>query len=73
VDDPSAAATMVERIFRVVHRLARGEFEGPEQRLRSGQFVRSWLVHPVRIHYRRTTDTLQVLRVYHQARRPNTK
>ena len=59
-----------ERIFRVVLRLARGDFEGPERRLRSGQMVRSWPVHPLRIHYRRTTDALHVLRVYRHARRP---
>jgi plasmid stabilization system protein ParE len=65
--------SMAERVFRVVHRLARGEFDGPEQQLRSGQVIRSWPVYPLRIYYRRTTDTFQVLRVYHQARRPIAK
>jgi len=68
-DDPRAAVKMIDRIFRVVLRLARGDFEGPERRLRSGQMVRSWPVHSLRIHYRRT-DALHVLRVYRHARRP---
>jgi hypothetical protein len=35
--------------------------------------VRSWPIHPLRIYYRRTRDTLQILRVYHQSWRPIAK
>jgi hypothetical protein len=43
---------------------------GPEQKFRSGELVRSWPVSRLRVYYQRTADTLIVLRVYHQARRP---
>lgn len=66
-DDRMAATHLIERLFRAVHQLAHGVFEGPAQRLRSGRTVRSWPAYPSRIYYRRTTDALQILRVYHQA------
>jgi plasmid stabilization system protein ParE len=53
--------------------LAQRAFEGPEQRLRSGLLVRSWPLPPYRLYYRRRDDSLEILRVYHQARRPITK
>ena len=68
-----AAMRIAQRIFAVIGQLADGAFEGPEQRLRSGEPVRSWPVHPLRIYYRRTANALQVLRVYHQARQPIVK
>ena len=54
--DPSAAARVAERVLSMVDRLARGEFEGPEQVLASGERVRSWPVRPLRIYYQRSTD-----------------
>lgn len=60
-------------MLRVVEQLAAGDFEGPEQRLRSGRLVRSWPVPPLRVYYQRRADELVVLRVYHHARRPLTK
>jgi plasmid stabilization system protein ParE len=68
--NPDAADRLEARVFSIIERLAEGEFEGPEQRLRSGDVVRSWPVSPLRIYYQRTPDTLVILRVYHQARRP---
>jgi plasmid stabilization system protein ParE len=62
-----------ERIFEIIERLAVREMEGPEQRLRTGQIVKSWPVPPVRIYYQRTLDVLEIVRVYHQARRPITR
>jgi plasmid stabilization system protein ParE len=35
--------------------------------------VRSWPLPPYRIYYRRRDGFLDVMRVYHQARRPLTK
>jgi hypothetical protein len=58
------------RIFEISERLAGREMEGPEQRLRTGHIVKSWPVSPVRIYYQRTRDVLEVVRIYHQSRRP---
>ena len=54
-------------------RLDEGLFEGPEQRLRGGMLVRSWPLPPYRIYYRRRDGFLDVMRVYHQARKPITR
>jgi plasmid stabilization system protein ParE len=37
---------------------------------RGGDKVRSWPAPPFRIYYRRESETLIVLRVYHSSRRP---
>lgn len=71
--NPYAAVGLDERIFEIIERLAARELEGPEQRLRNGQIVKSWLVPPVRIYYQRTLDVLEIVRVYHQSRRPITR
>lgn len=68
--NPRAAAELEQRIFDIVERLASCDLEGPEQRLLSGQIVKSWPVPPVRIYYQRAVDVLKILRIYHQARRP---
>jgi plasmid stabilization system protein ParE len=70
---PTAAADLDANISRCIDRLASGEFDGPVSRLRSGAIVRSWAVPPFRVYYQRLTDTLLVVRVYHQARRPITR
>ena len=69
-DNPAAAARFVERIREVVMLLAEGGLDGLRSRFRSGLEVRSWPVPPFRIFYRRETDKLHVLRIYHQSRRP---
>lgn len=69
-DDPQAAVRLADRVFEIVDRLAEGELDEPEQRLRSGEPVRSWPVPPLRIYYQRAPDNLAVLRIYHQARDP---
>jgi plasmid stabilization system protein ParE len=71
--NPAAAVELKEYLLATMERLAHGEFEGPEVRLRSGRSVRSWPVTPYRIYYQRYADELRVLRVYHQARRPIVK
>jgi plasmid stabilization system protein ParE len=65
--------TLVEDVAALAERLARGDFDGPEQRLKSGLLVRSWPFPPYRLYYRRRDSVLEVMRVYHQARRPITK
>jgi plasmid stabilization system protein ParE len=68
----AAGERMYRNITDLVARLAEGEFEGPENRLHSGATVRSWPISPYRIYYQRGEDALQIVRIYHQARRPLT-
>ena len=68
--NPVAAGELGRRIFEVIDKLARGAFDGPELTLETGDLVRSWPVPPVRVLYERHSDTLWVLRIYHQARSP---
>ena len=68
---PRAAAATAEIVFGAIDKLAAGEFEGPERRLRStGERVRSWPVPPYRIYYRREPEAFFVLRVHHGRRDP---
>jgi plasmid stabilization system protein ParE len=68
--NPRAAAALGQRIVEIVESLASLELEGPEQRLLSGELVKSWPVPPVRIYYQRAVGVLQIIRIYHQSRRP---
>lgn len=67
---PDAADRLIDRAFALFRALEQREFEGPLQKLRNGLEVRSWPLPPFRVYYRRGTEGLVVLRVYHQARRP---
>lgn len=69
-DNLPAADRMLGRIVEVVGMLASGEIEGREVSLRDGRRVHTWPVPPYRIYYRRRDHLFQVVRVYHQARRP---
>ena len=71
--NPAAAAELIDQLLSTIKKLADGEFQGAELRLRSGAIVRSWPIVPYRIYYRRSAEALQVVRVYHQARRPIAK
>ena len=71
--NPTAAAELTDQLLSTIEKLAQGEFQGTEVQLRSGAIVRSWPVVPYRIYYRRSDEALQVVRVYHQARRPIAK
>ena len=68
--NPAAAVDLESRIFSTIGRLIERAFEGFEQTLADGEVVRSWAVPPVRIYYQRGADTLLIVRIYHQARRP---
>ena len=68
--NPLAADDLEERVFAAAERLAAGDFDGPEERLTSGNLVRSWPVPPFRLYYQRRGTTLWILRVYHHARKP---
>lgn len=69
-DDQAAADREIDRILAALRLLAEQKVDGREVVLQSGQRLRLWLVAPYRVYYRRQGDTLQVVRVYHQARRP---
>ena len=70
---PDRPLTLVDDVMALAGRLARGEFDGPEQRLKTGLVVRSWPLPPYRLYYRRRDGVLEIMRVYHQARRPIAK
>jgi plasmid stabilization system protein ParE len=65
-----AAAELGRRVFAIIDKLARGDFEGPVQTLKTGEVVRSWPVPPLCIYYQRRADTLWIVRLYHQAQAP---
>jgi toxin ParE1/3/4 len=69
-DNPAAAARLVDRVFEIIDLLVDGGLDGPPTILRSGVVVRSWPVPPLRVFYRREEGELQILRIYHQSRRP---
>lgn len=69
-DNVEAAETVVARIVEVIGLLAASAFEGREVVLRDGRRVRTWPVPPYRIYYREREEVFEVLRIYHQARRP---
>ncbi len=69
-DRPSAAARLMERLFEIMDRLESGELTGPLVRIADDQLARRWSVPPYRIYYREHGDEIEVLRVYHQTRRP---
>ena len=70
---PGVPFTLLSQVIALAERLAREEFEGPEQQLKTGLTVRSWPFPPYRLFYRRRAGVLEVMRNYHQARRPLTK
>ena len=65
-----AADRVLARIVEVIGMLASGAVEGREVTLRDGRRVQTWPVPPYRIYYRMRGEIFQVVRVYHQARRP---
>ena len=69
-ENHEAADRMLTRIVEVVASLASGAVEGREVRLRNGRRVRTWPVPPYRIYYRRGPEVFEIVRLYHQARRP---
>jgi plasmid stabilization system protein ParE len=70
---PGVPSKLVEDVLGLAERLAREEFDGPERRLKTGMIVRSWPLPPYRLFYRRREGVLEVMRIYHQARRPVTR
>lgn len=69
-ESPNVADRALGRIVEVIGMLASGAIEGREVSLRDGRHVHTWPVPPYRIYYRKRNDLFEVVRVYHQARRP---
>ena len=69
-DNPQAADRFLVRVVEIIGMLASEALEGREVVLRDGRQVRSWLIPPYRVYYRKSKDLFEVIRVYHQARRP---
>jgi toxin ParE1/3/4 len=69
-DNPNAASRVLAHIVEVIGMLASESVTGREVRLKDGRRVKTWPVPPYRIYYRVRGQELQVIRVYHQARRP---
>ena len=69
-DNPLAARRLVDRFEEITNLLASGLIEGREVVLSDGRGARAWSLRPYRIYYRRSRDGVEVLRLYHQARRP---
>ncbi|MBI3621172.1 MAG: type II toxin-antitoxin system RelE/ParE family toxin [Nitrospirae bacterium] len=69
-ENVAAADRVFGRIIEVIGLLASGRIEGRPVSLRDGRSVMTWPVPPYRIYYRKRTDAFEIIRVYHQARRP---
>ena len=69
-DNPNAAARVLAHIVEVIGMLVSEAGTGRDVLLRDGRRVKTWPVPPYRIYYRVKGQELQVIRVYHQARRP---
>jgi len=69
-DNPSAADQVLARLVEIIGLLASKVFEGRTVTLRDGRPIQTWPVPPYRLYYRVSSDVLEVVRVYHQARRP---
>lgn len=68
----TAARKLQAEVEETIAKLEARLFEGPEERLRTGEPVRSWKIpsFPFRVYYTREGQSLLVLRIYHQARNP---
>lgn len=69
-DNPIAAGRVLAHIVEVIGMLASEAVMGREVLLGDGRWVKTWPVPPYRIYYRVSGQERQVIRVYHQARRP---
>lgn len=69
-NNPEAADHFLARIAEIIGMLAAGGVEGRFVQLGDGRTVQTWPIPPYRLYYRKNEDSFQVLRLYHQARRP---
>lgn len=69
-DSPGAADRVLDRLVDTFHQLDAGALNGPPVRLAGARRGNRWSAPPYRIYYRRIGPLTEILRVYHQARRP---
>lgn len=69
-DSPAVAMRLLVQFRDVTVELALGLIEGREVVLSDGRVAHAWPLRPYRTYYPRSGDVLEVLRFYHQARRP---
>lgn len=69
-DNPEAADRVLAEISETLGLLASGGVQGRSVTLRTGKRLQTWSHPPYRIYYRIALEELQVVRVYHQARKP---
>ena len=69
-DNKRAADEVLIRISEVLGLIASGRVRGREVTIARGRRVHAWSVPPYRVYYRIKRGELQVIRVYHQSRRP---
>jgi plasmid stabilization system protein ParE len=69
-DNLEAADRVLIAITETLGFLGSGIVQGRDVRLRTGELVSTWSHPPYRIYCRIIGEDLQLIRVYHQARRP---
>jgi plasmid stabilization system protein ParE len=67
---PRAAQRLLDRFENALATLSSGLVDGREVQLADGRNCRVWSLSPYRIYYRRDPESIEILRLYHQARRP---
>ena len=68
--NPAATRRLLAKVKKLTKKLAAGKFEGREVELSTGELVRRWPVPPLVVYYKRTTEALDLVRVYHSSRDP---
>lgn len=72
--NPRAATELQEAIEKLLEQLDSNLLDGPPSHRSRGRLVRSYVVSRWRLFYERLPEgVLQVVRIYHQRRRPLTK
>lgn len=59
--NPNAAKKLRCRLEILLAKLHEGMYDGPARRLKTGECVRAWVLHPWTIYYNRDADELVVL------------
>ena len=67
---PKAAHELLSRFGEVTQTIASGLIGGREVVLKDGRPAQRWPMPPYTIYYRKEGNGVEVLRVYHHARRP---
>ena len=68
-DSPTAAGEFLRRFDKATVLLTSDVVEGRQVTLLDGRKVHAWSINPYRIYYRRIAGAVEVIRVYHSARK----